>query len=58
MVQIDTIRKQKDVGSLSYNALSVVMMHLVINKDCFFKANIAMLTEVRLVSMKTEKQHV
>lgn len=28
------------------------MMHLAINKDCFFKANIAMLTEVRLVSMK------
>lgn len=33
------------------------MMHLVVDKDSFSKANNAKLTEVRLVSMKTEKQH-
>lgn len=31
MVQTDIIRGKKDVGSLSYNALSAVMMHLVVN---------------------------
>lgn len=48
MVQIETSRRKKDVGSLSHNALSVVVMHLVVNKDHFFKANNTMLTEVRL----------
>lgn len=31
-------------------------MHLAVNKDCFFKANNAMLTEVRLLSKKAEEQ--
>lgn len=37
--------KKKDVGSLSYYVLSVVMMHLVVNKCCFSKVSNSMLTD-------------
>lgn len=53
-MQTDTIREKKYGGGLSYNARSVTM-HLVVNEDCFFKANNAMVTEVRLVSKKAEE---